>query len=222
MLQPSASFVRGGGDIPWGRHGKARGNRSRICLRGSALNASQPITSASKLASTHARHQVSGSETSSLDTVLHLTRYEWVAANVLTSHGEDRLVDLGCGTGLGIDVLADRCAEVVGVDIDPNILHLASSQKSHVSFQVADVTEARLLSRLRARHATLVTCMETIEHVEDFPQLVRNAADLLADEGTLVVGTPNRVMTYNRYPGRRHMDSSHVQEFTPFSLRFVL
>jgi len=64
--------------------------------------------------------------------------------------------------------------------------------------------------------------METIEHLEDYKTLLSNAVHLLDNDGVLVVGTPNRVMTYNRYPGRRHMDPSHVQEFTPYSLRYAL
>ena len=45
---------------------------------------------------------------------------------------------------------------------------------------------------------------------------------MMKQTGTFVVGTPNRTMTYNRYEDRRHMDPSHVQEFTARSLERTL
>ena len=44
----------------------------------------------------------------------------------------------------------------------------------------------------------------------------------MSADGTFVVGTPNRVLTNTRYEHRRHMDPSHVQEFTPVSLQRTL
>jgi hypothetical protein len=64
--------------------------------------------------------------------------------------------------------------------------------------------------------------METIEHLEDYYSYIENAIGLLGSTGTFIVGTPNRTMTYERYPERRHMDPSHVQEFTATSLGHTL
>ena len=64
--------------------------------------------------------------------------------------------------------------------------------------------------------------METIEHLEDYFTYVENAVSMMKETGTFVVGTPNRTMTYNRYEDRRHMDPSHVQEFTARSLEWTL
>ena len=45
----------------------------------------------------------------------HLAVYEWIAVRV----DGMRVADLACGEGYGSDVLADRAAEVVGIDANP-------------------------------------------------------------------------------------------------------
>jgi hypothetical protein len=85
-----------------------------------------------------------------------------------------------------------------------------------------DVCGPALVERLGPRCADLVVSMETIEHLEDYPAFIGNIATLLRPGGSAVIGTPNRTMTYNRYPRRRHMDESHVQEFTVPALRSAL
>ncbi|MET0824198.1 MAG: class I SAM-dependent methyltransferase, partial [Solirubrobacterales bacterium] len=45
----------------------------------------------------------------------HLAVYEWIAERVRGA----TVADLACGEGYGSDVLAERAAEVVGVDANP-------------------------------------------------------------------------------------------------------
>ena len=172
--------------------------------------------------STHARHDLRDPDVSSFDSALHVTRYEWVRD---TFGSADRTaIDLGCGTGFGCAILAEQMGEVVGVDFAVEGLAVAAERHGSVSitFVDADLTAASLFDHAGARQFDVVTSMETIEHLEDYVGFVANAARLTRPDGVFVVATPNRRMTYERYPQRRHMDPSHVQEFTRLALEHVL
>lgn len=169
----------------------------------------------------HARHMLPSDSRYGLDSALHLSRYEWAVAQVICT--EDVVVDLGCGSGFGSRLVASSVKQVLGVDFDPHTHQLNFiSEEENLIFVVDDVTIPGLKDRLNLETAASVLSMETMEHLEDYFTFLENICDIIGSDKTAVLGTPNRTMTYNRYPNRRHMDESHVQEFTPHSLEFVL
>lgn len=177
--------------------------------------------SASARPETHARFELQGGPPYSLDAILHVSRYVWAAQ--LFVQPEDYVLDFGCGTGFGVALLSPRCAEVVGIDLDPNVVSLRERfQLSNAQFLCANACEVNLGVALGIGGVDVVLSMETIEHLEDYFTYVENAVSMMKQTGTFVVGTPNRTMTYNRYEDRRHMDPSHVQEFTARSLERTL
>lgn len=173
--------------------------------------------SASLSASTHARHTLESGPPYSLDAVLHVSRYRWTIERLARKGMQ--AVDLGCGTGYGVRMLAEVCDRVVGVDLDPGVGRLGQAfGLPNADFVCDDATSPDFVSRMPISGVDLVLSMETIEHIEDYFAYLENAVGLLAKDGTMVVATPNRTMTYERYPNRRHMDASHVQEFTLVAL----
>jgi SAM-dependent methyltransferase len=177
--------------------------------------------SASAHPETHARFELRGGPPYSLDAILHVSRYVWAAE--LFARPEHHVLDFGCGTGFGVALLSPRCAEVVGIDLDPNVAGLGDKfQLTNAEFLCANACESNLGAALGIRGVDVVLSMETIEHLEDYVTYVENAVSMMKETGTFVVGTPNRTMTYNRYEDRRHMDPSHVQEFTARSLEWTL
>ena len=180
-----------------------------------------PSGSAASRPETHARHALQSGPPYSLDSALHLARYAWVDEHIIKEGCI--AVDLGCGTGYGVELLARQCGRVVGVDLDPAVTELKSDHMpQNTEFFCADACQPGLADRIGVTGANVETSMETIEHLEDYFSYLENAIELMTAHGTLVVGTPNRTLTYNRYEHRRHMDSSHVQEFTPVSLERTL
>jgi 2-polyprenyl-3-methyl-5-hydroxy-6-metoxy-1,4-benzoquinol methylase len=177
--------------------------------------------SASARPETHARFELQGGPPYSLDAILHVSRYIWAAQ--LFVQPEHHVLDFGCGTGFGVALLSPRCAEVVGIDLDPNVVGLGERfQLNNARFLCANACELNLGDALGISGVDVALSMETIEHLEDYFTYVENAVSMLKQTGTFVVGTPNRTMTYNRYEDRRHMDPSHVQEFTARSLERTL
>lgn len=182
-----------------------------------AADGREPIAEPSILNVEHARHDPA-LDPWSLDSVMHVSRYRWVIENFVRE--EMRVVDLGCGVGHGAIVLAENGCDVTAVDLDASFLQ--GTPHPHVQFVSADVTSPELLDRLGPSSFDLVTSMETIEHLVDYFAFLRNCRDLVAADGTVIISTPNRLMTYLRYPDGRLMDPSHVQEFTPLALERIL
>jgi SAM-dependent methyltransferase len=177
--------------------------------------------SASVRAETHARFEFQGGPPYSLDTILHVSRYAWAAQRFVQR--DHRVLDLGCGTGFGVALLSPKCLDIVGIDLDPAVTTLADKfQLTNAEFLCANACTPHLGATLGISGIDVALSMETIEHLEDYFTYAENAVAMLKPSGTFVVGTPNRTMTYNRYPDRRHMDPSHVQEFTARSLERTL
>ena len=177
--------------------------------------------SASVRPETHARFEFQGGAPYSLDAILHVSRYLWAAQFFVQP--EHHVLDFGCGTGFGVALLSPRCADVVGIDFDPNVVGLSERfQLTNAQFLCANACLPDLGAALGLGGIDVVLSMETIEHLEDYFTYVENVASIMKQTGTFVVGTPNRTMTYNRYENRRHMDPSHVQEFTARSLERTL
>jgi SAM-dependent methyltransferase len=178
---------------------------------------STAVNGASSRAETHARHELIGGPPYSFDSVLHLSRYSWSVENLI--HQGDTAVDLGCGTGFGSALISNYCSHVTAIDLDPGVINLGETWgTSNVSYYCENACSKDLLERVPIRDADVVLSMETIEHLEDYFSYIENAIALMKPEGVFAVGTPNRTMTYERYPNRSHMDVSHVQEFSAISL----
>ena len=100
-----------------------------------------------------------------------------------------RAADVGCGAGLLAEPLARLGAEVVAVDAAPeNIaaarLH-AGPQGLPIDYRVGSVEAL-------TGPFDLVTSLEVVEHVSDVRAFVRGLAGALADDGLLILSTPNR------------------------------
>jgi 2-polyprenyl-6-hydroxyphenyl methylase/3-demethylubiquinone-9 3-methyltransferase len=106
-----------------------------------------------------------------------------------------RVVDLGCGGGLLAHPLAERGAQVVGIDLSRASLRAASRRPSleeadggTVAWSVGDVASAPLASG-SADHVLLA---DVVEHLDEPESAVAEAARLLRPGGTLYVNTLNR------------------------------
>jgi SAM-dependent methyltransferase len=139
----------------------------------------------------------------------HVVRYRWAAA---LAEGR-RVLDAGCGTGYGAELLASEgAAAVVGVDVDVDVVEAARRDGSGaVTFAAADVRE------LPADLDTfdLVVCFEVLEHIDEPEAALDRLAAALAPDGLLVVSSPNRDV----YPPGNPF---HKHEFTPGELADAL
>jgi SAM-dependent methyltransferase len=139
----------------------------------------------------------------------HLARYSWAAALVKGK----RVLDAGCGTGYGSELLArGGAAEVLGIDVDEAVVEAAQQAASDgASFAAADLRE--LPSGLGDFDA--VVCFEVLEHLDEPETALDALAAVLRPEGLLVVSSPNRDVYP---PGNPY----HKHEFRPDELAHAL
>lgn len=101
-----------------------------------------------------------------------------------------RAIDIGCGAGLLTEPLARMGADVTGVDAAEDNIRVATAHATAggltIAYRYGDVSEMGLTG------FDLVTSMEVIEHVADKPAFVAALANALADNGLMVLSTPNR------------------------------
>lgn len=145
-----------------------------------------------------------------------LSRYKF-AAKLLPIDSTVKVLELGCGEGLGTMMLAERGHTILGVDFDDDAV--AHAQKTltrpNVSFQQSDF----LGKKFGVFDA--VVSLDVIEHIAE-PRdkvYVETITSNLSDEGFCVIGTPNDTAT--QYASK-YSQIGHVNMFTAEKLYALL
>jgi SAM-dependent methyltransferase len=147
--------------------------------------------------------------------------YEWIVEHLVRDGM--KALDLGCGTGYGVALLAQAGATVDGADSSPAAIAYATEHFGgpRVRFLVADLIKP-LPSAFAPRSYDLVANSEVLEHVVDPFAFVRVMAEALNDDGVCFVGTPNRLWSFDYVPDGHLLARSHLMEFTPPALVALL
>ena len=106
------------------------------------------------------------------------------------------VLDVGCGGGLLTESLARAGANATGADLAATAL---AEARAHAREQGLDIEyleqDANALAGQRPEAFDVVTCMELLEHVPDFPALLGDCGQLLRPGGSLFVSTLNRTVS---------------------------
>jgi 2-polyprenyl-6-hydroxyphenyl methylase/3-demethylubiquinone-9 3-methyltransferase len=101
-----------------------------------------------------------------------------------------RALDVGCGAGLLSEPLARLGAAVTAIDAAPENIVAA---KAHAEGQgLAIDYRACGIEDLAGQTFDLIVSMEVVEHVADVAGFIAGLAGALADDGLLILSTPNR------------------------------
>ncbi|MCL4775326.1 MAG: bifunctional 2-polyprenyl-6-hydroxyphenol methylase/3-demethylubiquinol 3-O-methyltransferase UbiG [Burkholderiaceae bacterium] len=118
-------------------------------------------------------------------------RLDWI--DRIASLAGKRAVDVGCGGGILAEAMAQRGAQVRGIDLAERSLQVA---ELHAIESGAAVEYERIAAEdLAAREPAawdVVTCMEMLEHVPDPESIVRACANLARPGGWVFFSTINR------------------------------
>lgn len=98
-------------------------------------------------------------------------------------------LDVGCGAGLLAEPLARLGAAVTGVDAASEVIEVA---KAHAKASGLDITYSAGGVENNKGSYDLVTAMEVVEHVADPAAFVADLAKRVADDGLLIMSTPNK------------------------------
>ncbi|PWT73339.1 MAG: bifunctional 3-demethylubiquinol 3-O-methyltransferase/2-polyprenyl-6-hydroxyphenol methylase [Proteobacteria bacterium] len=104
-----------------------------------------------------------------------------------------RVLDVGCGGGILSESMAERGADVLGIDLSESALKVAElhllESGARVRYRKAAVEE---LVREEPVSYDIVTCMEVLEHVPDPARHVEACARVLRPGGHAFFATINR------------------------------
>jgi 2-polyprenyl-3-methyl-5-hydroxy-6-metoxy-1,4-benzoquinol methylase len=133
----------------------------------------------------------------------HLAVYEWVAERC---RGLD-VVDMACGEGYGVEVLARRARHVTGVDANPD-----AHEHARLKYTKPGVRFVRDLVESWSEPCDALVFLQTIEHVQDPVAVLTHFRDMLRPGGTAYVSTPNLLTLAP--PGAQKSDNPwHVREY---------
>jgi ubiquinone/menaquinone biosynthesis C-methylase UbiE len=146
----------------------------------------------------------------------HLARYAFAADFV-----EDKAVlDVACGCGYGSAHLFDKGAKmVVGGDIYVPAIEAARKfyMKPGVEFLVLDATKLPFADN----SFEVVVSMETIEHLEQYRDYLRECRRVLKPGGIFICSTPNRYSPFGlASPGSVHFYEFSKEEFQTLLSQF--
>ena len=144
----------------------------------------------------------------------HLHRYAYASQFVAGK----RVLDLGSGEGYGSNMLAATASSVVGVDLDEAAIRHANTKYGalNLSFLLGSITDVPIPEE---HTFDVVVCFEAIEHVEDHEALLTGIGKLLAEDGLLIISTPNADV-YAANTGEPN--PFHEKELSPEEFRELL
>ncbi len=136
----------------------------------------------------------------------HVAVYRWIAERCAGR----RVVDMACGEGYGSALLAERAADVVGVDANPE-----AHEHARLRYTAANLRFERDLVEQFEDGAPwdAIVFLQTIEHVTEPGALLERYASLLVPGGTAYISTPNR-LTLAPPGAERSGNPWHVREYT--------
>jgi 2-polyprenyl-6-hydroxyphenyl methylase/3-demethylubiquinone-9 3-methyltransferase len=106
---------------------------------------------------------------------------------------EKKLLDVGCGGGILAEAMAQRGADVTGIDMGEAPLSVARlhAMESGVKVNYQRIT-AEDMAEATAGEFDIVTCLEMLEHVPDPASVVAACARLVKPGGDVYFSTINR------------------------------
>jgi len=121
----------------------------------------------------------------------HKTEKEHIERYVFASKfaKNKSVLDIACGVGYGCKILLNAGAlSVEGVDISEKIIDYAKQnyQNDKIKFNCYSIYDLA-----KNGEYDLITCFETIEHVQDDRAALRKLHDALKEDGYLIISTPN-------------------------------
>ncbi|MFQ5582132.1 MAG: bifunctional 2-polyprenyl-6-hydroxyphenol methylase/3-demethylubiquinol 3-O-methyltransferase UbiG [Mariprofundaceae bacterium] len=118
-------------------------------------------------------------------------RLDYIAGHAKLS--DAKVLDVGCGGGLLAEGMAQRGAEVTGIDRSKKALAVARTHAEQGSAKVQyESSDAETWAEKHEGYYDAVTCLEVLEHVPDVPRTVAACAKMLKPGGIFFFATLNR------------------------------
>ncbi|SFE64785.1 class I SAM-dependent methyltransferase [Thermoflexibacter ruber] len=144
-----------------------------------------------------------------------ITSYEIPSDNVLNNRlffayleaakcVKGNLLEVGCGTGKGIEVFAPLCENYTAIDKNTALLTHLSSKYPQYKFIDAFIPPFK---DIQSDSMDSLVTLQVIEHIQDDHYFLREIIRVLKTGEKAVIATPNKKMSLTRNPW-------HVREYT--------
>jgi len=118
-------------------------------------------------------------------------RVNWIDEHI--SLAGKKVIDIGCGGGILSEAMAQRGAQVTGIDMGEAPLSVA---RLHLLESGLEIDYRQITAEAMAAEAPeqfdVVTCLEMLEHVPDPASVIRACATLVKPDGQVFFSTINR------------------------------
>ncbi len=124
-----------------------------------------------------------------------LDRWYWLKARLPRTANNEKLIDIGCGTGAFSIAAAKRGYQALGISWDERNQAEAGhrAQVCGATAAVFEICDIRFLQKNREYYERfdVAVCTETIEHILNDVQLMHDISKCLKPGGRLLLTTPN-------------------------------
>lgn len=143
------------------------------------------------------------------DAMSHLPNYFRWTYGKFTPWIKGTVVELGCGAGHGVRYYIDQIEHLYAVDCNSRLLESLRDTYAGNKVTVINADLGNDWSALDTIRADTVIMMDVIEHFKDDEQLLARAAQLLKDNGRIVIKAPAQSNLY----GEMDIASGHYRRY---------
>lgn len=136
---------------------------------------------------------------------------------------DKKVLDIACGSGYGSSLLAQHSQKVIGVDISPEAIKIASDRyvQDNLEFRSGSADKIPIEE---SAFFDVVTSFETIEHLPEEKQVafLNDIKRVIKPEGLCLISTPNKLLYSDiaNFSNEFHLKEFYIDEFRDFLTRF--
>jgi 2-polyprenyl-3-methyl-5-hydroxy-6-metoxy-1,4-benzoquinol methylase len=125
-------------------------------------------------------------------------------------HGN--LLEIGCGVGRGLDVLAQSCERYTGIDKNEELLKVLQQDYPQLNFVYQHIPP---FTGIADNTFDYIVTFQVIEHIENDDLFIKEIYRVLKPGGKAIITTPNIKLSLTRNPW-------HIREYTAAGLQSLV